>query len=56
MGANLWLSEWSAQNATQNGTQDAATRDYYLGVYGGLGVMQGVYSQKIIAKLKNVRQ
>ncbi|OXA43509.1 multidrug resistance-associated protein 1 [Folsomia candida] len=42
VGANLWLSEWSAQNATQNGTQDAATRDYYLGVYGGLGVMQAI--------------
>jgi len=37
VGANLWLSEWSNESAETF----ASTRDYFLAVYGGLGVGQG---------------
>ena len=46
LAANLWLSEWTG-DATLANTTLAGTPDYnarnamYLGVYGGLGVLQG---------------
>ncbi|XP_078610229.1 multidrug resistance-associated protein 1-like isoform X14 [Branchiostoma floridae x Branchiostoma japonicum] len=39
--SNIWLSEWSNDQPI-NGTQDIAKRDLRLGVYGALGVAQGV--------------
>ena len=39
MGANIWLSKWSSANYS---AEDTATRDLYLGVYGGLGAGQGM--------------
>ena len=41
VGSNIWLSEWSNDQPTVNGTQDLALRDLRLGVYGGLGAGQG---------------
>lgn len=38
MYANTWISQWSG-HPTPN---DPATRDLYLGVYGGLGAAQGI--------------
>ncbi|XP_069125383.1 multidrug resistance-associated protein 1-like [Argopecten irradians] len=41
--SNIWLSEWSNDEATSvNGTIDTAQRDLRLGVYGALGVIQGL--------------
>ncbi|KAJ8730882.1 hypothetical protein PYW08_002295 [Mythimna loreyi] len=43
VGSNYWLSEWANDNQMiVNGTVDAARRDMYLGVYGGLGIGQVV--------------
>ncbi|XP_035695041.1 multidrug resistance-associated protein 1-like isoform X5 [Branchiostoma floridae] len=39
--SNIWLSEWSNDQPI-NGTQDIAKRDLRLGVYGALGVAQGL--------------
>ncbi|CAH1274295.1 ABCC1 [Branchiostoma lanceolatum] len=39
--SNIWLSEWSNDQPI-NGTQDAGLRDLRLGVYGALGIAQGV--------------
>ncbi|XP_078610231.1 multidrug resistance-associated protein 1-like isoform X2 [Branchiostoma floridae x Branchiostoma japonicum] len=39
--SNIWLSEWSNDQPI-NGTQDVAKRDLRLGVYGALGVAEGV--------------
>eukprot|EP00058_Branchiostoma_floridae_P021695 XP_002607185.1 hypothetical protein BRAFLDRAFT_118636 [Branchiostoma floridae] len=41
--SNIWLSEWSNDQPI-NGTQDIAKRDLRLGVYGALGVAQGLFS------------
>lgn len=41
VGANLWLSQWTALPII-NGTQDANERNLYLGIYGALGFMQGI--------------
>lgn len=35
--SNTWLAEW----ADHPNSNDPATRDLYLGVYGGLGIAQG---------------
>lgn len=35
---NIWLSEWSANSESQI----PHIRDMYLGVYGGIGVAQGI--------------
>ena len=40
--SNVWLSKWSSEPASLNRTEDAAKRDLYLGVYGGLGLGQGI--------------
>ncbi|XP_038063723.1 multidrug resistance-associated protein 1-like [Patiria miniata] len=39
--SNVWLSKWSNETPI-NGTQPAEVRDRYLGVYGALGVAQGI--------------
>ena len=41
IGTNIWLSLWSGDQPTANGTQDLALRDLRLGVYGGMGGVQG---------------
>ena len=40
--SNIWLSKWSSEPASFNRTEDTAKRDLYLGVYGGLGLGQGI--------------
>lgn len=40
--ANVWLSQWSNDLPNSNGTMDTAQRDMRLGVYGGLGLAQGL--------------
>uniref|UniRef100_A0A1I8HV06 ABC-type glutathione-S-conjugate transporter n=1 Tax=Macrostomum lignano TaxID=282301 RepID=A0A1I8HV06_9PLAT len=42
VGQNLWLSEWSQDEAI-NGTQDTALRDLRLGVYGAIGGGQAIF-------------
>ncbi|XP_011343424.1 multidrug resistance-associated protein 1 isoform X3 [Ooceraea biroi] len=43
IGSSVWLSVWSNDNLTVgNGTVDTVKRDMYLGVYGALGLGQGV--------------
>ncbi|XP_043683571.1 multidrug resistance-associated protein 1 isoform X5 [Vespula pensylvanica] len=45
IGSNIWLSAWSNDNMTSvDGTvvNDEARRDMYLGVYGALGLGQGL--------------
>ncbi|KAK8776949.1 hypothetical protein V5799_029711 [Amblyomma americanum] len=42
IGSNLWLTAWSNDPALPDGSQDIAKRDLRLGVYGALGVGQGV--------------
>ena len=44
--SNLWLSAWTAEPILQNSSlvntsEYIASRDLYLGVYGGLGAAQG---------------
>ncbi|KAL8585023.1 hypothetical protein ACOMHN_043659 [Nucella lapillus] len=41
--SNVWLSEWSDDARTPNATHSSAHRDMRLGVYGALGVLQGVF-------------
>ena len=48
--ANIWLTEWTSNPDLQNLTKypgDSQERrdknDYYLGVYGGLGIAQGMF-------------
>lgn len=44
ISSNVWLSKWSDDNLTDaNGTIDTHQRDMYLGVYGALGLGQGMY-------------
>ena len=45
MFSNIWLSKWSSANFT---AEETATRDMYLGIYGGLGIGQGESRQKHI--------
>ncbi|KAK3704049.1 hypothetical protein RRG08_049006 [Elysia crispata] len=40
--ANIWLSEWSNDARDPNITSDTSQRDLRLGVYGALGLAQGV--------------
>ncbi|XP_077634942.1 ATP-binding cassette sub-family C member 2 isoform X5 [Crocuta crocuta] len=43
IGSNLWLSAWTNDSKTYNGTNyPASQRDLRVGVYGALGVAQGV--------------
>lgn len=43
IGSNLWLSAWTNDSKTYNGTNyPASQRDMRVGVYGALGLAQGV--------------
>ncbi|XP_017881737.1 multidrug resistance-associated protein 1 isoform X2 [Ceratina calcarata] len=45
IGSNSWLSVWSNDNLTDaNNTFDKSRQDMYLGVYGGLGLVQAIAS------------
>jgi len=46
--ANIWLSQWTSDSTLSNrslGNSDSYQyrnkNDYYLGIYGGLGIAQG---------------
>ncbi|XP_070580038.1 multidrug resistance-associated protein 1-like isoform X1 [Ptychodera flava] len=41
VASNIWLSRWSEEPVI-NGTQDPSIRSKYLGVYGALGIGQGI--------------
>lgn len=42
IGSNLWLSAWTNDSKTYNGTNyPASQRDLRVGVYGALGLVQG---------------
>lgn len=44
IGSNTWLSVWANSNlTTENNTIDRAKQDMYLGVYGALGLGQGMF-------------
>lgn len=42
LGSNVWLTAWSNDAPMPDGSQDLAKRDLRLGVYGALGLAQGV--------------
>jgi hypothetical protein len=43
VGTNVWLSIWSTDTPPINSTMmDTHLRDLRLGVYGGLGIVQGL--------------
>ncbi|XP_050048216.1 multidrug resistance-associated protein 1 [Dermacentor andersoni] len=42
LGSNVWLTAWSNDPPMPDGSQDLAKRDLRLGVYGALGLAQGV--------------
>ena len=39
VGAGVWLAYWSSANITTN-----EKRNFYLGVYGGIGLGQGLFT------------
>ncbi|CAG2200815.1 CRY [Mytilus edulis] len=42
--SNIWLAEWSNDNTTLvNGTYDTDQRDLRLGIYGLIGIIQGIF-------------
>ncbi|XP_024411181.2 ATP-binding cassette sub-family C member 2 [Desmodus rotundus] len=44
IGSNLWLSAWTNDSKTYNGTNyPASQRDMRVGVYGALGLAQGIF-------------
>lgn len=44
IGSNVWLSVWSDDKSLRNAsTFDPSKQDMYLGVYGALGLGQGMY-------------
>ncbi|XP_026349643.2 ATP-binding cassette sub-family C member 2 [Ursus arctos] len=44
IGSNLWLSAWTNDSKTYNGTNyPASQRDLRIGVYGALGLAQGAF-------------
>lgn len=44
IGSNLWLSAWTNDSKTFNGTNyPASQRDMRVGVYGALGLVQGIF-------------
>ncbi|XP_047558417.1 ATP-binding cassette sub-family C member 2 [Lutra lutra] len=44
IGSNLWLSAWTNDSKTYNGTNyPASQRDLRIGVYGALGFVQGAF-------------
>ncbi|XP_063443624.1 multidrug resistance-associated protein 1-like isoform X2 [Mytilus trossulus] len=43
--SNIWLAEWSNDNTTAvNGTYDTDQRDLRLGIYGLIGIIQGIFT------------
>ncbi|KAL1466255.1 hypothetical protein MTO96_042863, partial [Rhipicephalus appendiculatus] len=42
IGSNLWLTAWSNDPPMPDGSQDLDKRDLRLGIYGALGLAQGV--------------
>jgi hypothetical protein len=40
LGRNIWLSEWS--DANENGKKDNVSLGMRLGLYAGLGVVEGL--------------
>ncbi|XP_044597659.1 multidrug resistance-associated protein 1 isoform X3 [Cotesia glomerata] len=45
IGSNIWVSKWSDDTEMLvNGTLDKVKRDTYVGVYGALGIGQGILS------------
>ena len=42
VSSNFWLSAWSNDPRAINGTVDVKLRDMRLGVYGALGLSQGM--------------
>ncbi|XP_025086070.1 multidrug resistance-associated protein 1-like isoform X1 [Pomacea canaliculata] len=42
IGSNVWLSDWSNDARNPNKTSDSEHRNMRLGVYGALGVVQGL--------------
>ncbi|CAD6208432.1 GSCOCT00003444001.2-RA-CDS [Cotesia congregata] len=45
IGSNIWVSKWSDDTEMfVNGTLDRVKRDTYVGVYGALGIGQGILS------------
>lgn len=42
---NLWMTQWTKDVTPQNSSEYTHVRDYYLGVYGGLGIVQGNLSR-----------
>lgn len=56
VATNIWLSDWSNDKPSVNGTQDFKQRDLRLGVYGGLGGMQAlcVLGQSFLLALAQV--
>lgn len=44
IGSNIWVSKWSDDTEMfVNGTLDTVKRDTYVGVYGALGIGQGMF-------------
>ena len=41
IATNIWLSAWSSDVPLPDGSQDVEQRNLRLGVYGGLGGVQG---------------
>ena len=41
IATNIWLSAWSSDVPASSGSQDVSQRNVRLGVYGGLGGVQG---------------
>ncbi|RZC38992.1 multidrug resistance-associated protein 1 [Asbolus verrucosus] len=45
IGSNVWLGVWADDKTISvNGTTDTGKRDFYLGIYGALGIGQGLSS------------
>lgn len=42
--AGLWLSEWSNDSLDVNKTKDIELRDFRLGVYAGIGIIESIFS------------
>lgn len=40
---NLWMTQWTKDVTPQNSSEYTHVRDYYLGVYGGLGIVQAIF-------------
>ena len=54
IGSNVWLTKWSDDKTTVvNDTVDTVKRDTYLGVYGALGLGQGMFTMNLTKSYKN---